>query len=81
MHLTYVALHEETWCMVYTERAKMAAVSCGTSHAIAVSTPHRWIFKQTRCKELFSYVESHASAVNLLVSTEQRPAKTTTREL
>ena len=32
-------------CMVYTERAEMAAVSCGTSHASAVSTPLRWIFK------------------------------------
>ena len=26
-------------CMVYTERAETAAVSCGTSHASAVSTP------------------------------------------
>jgi len=26
----YVALHEVTWCMVYTERAETAAVSCGT---------------------------------------------------
>ena len=32
-------------CMVYTERAETAAVSCGTSHAGAVSTPLRWIFK------------------------------------
>ena len=32
-------------CMVYTERAQMAAVSCGTSLASAVSTPLRWIFK------------------------------------
>ena len=32
-------------CMVYTERAEMAAVSCGSSHASAVSTPLRWIFK------------------------------------
>ena len=32
-------------CMVNTERAEMAAVSCGTSHASAVSTPLRWIFK------------------------------------
>ena len=32
-------------CMVYTERAEMAAVSCGTSHASAVTTPLRWIFK------------------------------------
>ena len=27
-------------CIVYTERAEMAAVSCGTSHASAVSTHH-----------------------------------------
>ena len=50
IHLTYVALHEVTWCMVhgsmvYTERAEMAADSCGTIHASAVSTPLRWIFK------------------------------------
>ena len=32
-------------CMVYTERAETAAVSCGTSHASAVSTHLRWIFK------------------------------------
>ncbi len=32
-------------CMVYTERAELAAVSCGTSQASAVSTPLRWIFK------------------------------------
>ena len=31
-------------CMVYTERAEMATVSYGTSHASAVSTPLRWIF-------------------------------------
>ena len=32
-------------CMMYTEPACEAAVSCGTSHASAVSTPLRWIFK------------------------------------
>ena len=32
-------------CVVYTERAEQAAVSCGTSHVSAVSTPLRWIFK------------------------------------
>ena len=37
-------------CMVYTERAEMAAVSCGTSHASAVSTPLRWIFKKCAIK-------------------------------
>ena len=57
--------------MVYTERAEMAAVSCVTSHASAVSTPLRWIFKnknktKTRyknIKKLFTHVESHASAI------------------
>ena len=37
-------------CMVYTERAEMAAVSCGTSHASAVSTTLRWIFKNALYK-------------------------------
>ena len=32
-------------CMVYTQRADTAAVSCGTSHVSDVSTPLRWIFK------------------------------------
>ena len=34
-------------CMVYTECAEMAAVSCGTSHASTVSTPLQWIVKNT----------------------------------
>jgi len=59
-------------CMVYTERADMAAVSCGTSHASAVSTPFRWIFKKTKThyKKLFAHVESHAIAVSLVKSRE-----------
>ena len=69
MYLTYVALHEVHGCMVYTEHTKMAAVSCGTSHASAVSTPLGWIFKM-RCKKLFTHVESHASTVSLLESGE-----------
>ena len=36
--------------MVYTDRAETAVVSYGTSHAKAVSTPLRWIFKKTRYK-------------------------------
>jgi len=56
-------------CMVYTERAKMAADSCGTSHASAVHTPLWWIFK-TRNKKLVTHVESHASAVSLFKSRE-----------
>ena len=61
-----------TGCMVYTERAEMAAVSCGTSHASAVSTPLRWILKlkKKRYKKIFTHVESHASAVSLLDSGE-----------
>ena len=46
-------------CMVYTERAETTAVSCGTSHASAVSTPLRWIFKKRamKKKELVTHVE------------------------
>ena len=29
-------------CMVYTERAEMAAASCGTNHASAVTAPLSW---------------------------------------
>ena len=50
----------------------------GTSHASAVSTPLRWIYpppKKTRYKKLFTHVESHASAVSLLESGEQRYIK------
>ena len=42
------ALHEADMvhgCNVYTERAEMAAVSRGTSHVSAVSTPLGWIVK------------------------------------
>ena len=53
-------------CMVYTECADTAAVSCGTSHVSAVSTP----LKKTCYKMLFTHVESHASAVSLLKSRE-----------
>ena len=59
-------------CMVYTERAEMAAVSCGTSHASAVSTPLRSIFK-TKLKSyetLVTHVEPHASTVSLFESAE-----------
>ena len=33
-------------CMVYTERAETAVVSCGTSHVSTESTPLRWLFKK-----------------------------------
>ena len=37
-------------CMVYTERAEVAAVSCGTSHVSAASTPLQWILKKRAIK-------------------------------
>ena len=40
--------------MVYTERAEMAAVPCGTSLASAVSTPLQWIFKTALSKAIHS---------------------------
>ena len=54
--------------MVYTERAVMAAVSCGTSHASAVKyTTSVNIKKKKRAiKKLVTHVEPHASAVSLL---------------
>ena len=61
-------------CMVYTERAETAVVLCGTSHASAVSTPVRWVFK-TSYKKLVTHVESHASAASLLDSGESRYIK------
>ena len=69
----YVALHEVTWLYgVDRTCAKTAAVSQGTSHASAVSTPLWWIFKKTRYKKLVIHIESHVSAVSLLESGEQR---------
>ena len=55
--------------MVYTGLAPMAAVSRGTSHASAVSTPLRWIVKK-RAMKLVTHVEPHASAVSLLKRAE-----------
>ena len=46
-------------CMVYTECAEMAAVSCGTSHASAVSSPLWCIVKKETCyKKLLTHEES-----------------------
>ena len=51
----------------------MAAVSCGTSPASAVSTPLWWILKKEEKKcaiKLVTAVEPHVSAVNLLKRAE-----------
>ncbi len=55
---------------VHRTCAETAAVSCGTSHASAVSTPLRWTFKNTHYKKLVTHVELHASAVSLLKRAE-----------
>ena len=54
---------------VHRTCAEMAAVSCGTSHASAVSTPLRWIFKK-RAIKLVTHVEPQASAASLLKRVE-----------
>ena len=54
---------------VHRTCAETAAVSCGTSHASAVSTPLQWIFKNALWK-LVTYVELHARAMSLLKSGE-----------
>ena len=56
-------------CMVYTERTEMAAVSCGTSRCKYTTSVD---IKKRAIKKLFTHVESHASAVSLLESGEQR---------
>ena len=57
---------------VHRTCAETAAVSCGTSHASAVSTPLRWIFKtkQKCATRLVTSVEPHASTVSLLKRAE-----------
>ena len=48
LHLwLYMKWHGAWLYGVHMTRAETAAVSCGTSHASAVSTPLRWILKTT----------------------------------
>ena len=61
--------HEAWLYGVHRTCAETAAVSCGTSHASAVSTPLRWIVKK-RAIKLVTHVEPHASAVSLLKRAE-----------
>ena len=56
---------------VHSTCAKTASVSCGTSHASAVSTPLRRIFKKRAIKKKpVTHAEPHASAVSLLKRAE-----------
>ena len=67
---------------VHRTCAETAAVSCGTSHASAVSTPLRWIFKKTkkRAIKLVTHVEPHASAVSLLKRAENSAVSANTNQ-
>ena len=48
-------------CMVYTERAETAAVSCSTSHVGTVITPLRWILKKcAKHKHTHTHACTHA---------------------
>ena len=58
--------------MVYTELAPRWLQF--TSHASAVSTPLRWIFKK-RAIKLVTHAEPHASAVSLLKRAENSAIK------
>ena len=59
---------------VHRTCAETAAVSCGTSHASAVSIPLRWILKNIKTSKcaikLVTHIEPHASAVSLLKRAE-----------
>ena len=66
---------------VHRTCAEKAAVSCGTSHASAVSTPLRWIFNKTTNKQtnkqtnkraikLVTHAETQASEMSLLKRAE-----------
>ena len=65
--------------MVYTERAETAAVSCGTSHSSAVSTPLMWIFKNalykashSQCRVTFERSESARERRTALYKSDQQ---------
>ena len=55
---------------VHRTCAETAAVSCGTSHASAVSTDTTSVDIQKSYKKLVTHVEPHASAVSLLKRAE-----------
>ena len=62
----YMKWHGAWLYGVHRTCTETAAVSCGTSHASAVSTPLRWIFKNA----LWKAIHSCASAVSLLKRAE-----------
>ena len=72
MHLTYVGLHEVTWCRVVwcTQNAPRWQQFLVAPAMPALYVHHFGGYSKTRYKKLFTHVESHASAVSLLGSGE-----------
>ena len=73
MHLTYVALHEVTWCMVVWCTQNLLRDGCSLmwnqpcqrcKYTTSVD------IEKTRYKKLVTHVESNASAVSLLKRAE-----------
>ena len=73
----YVALHEGTWCMVvwYIQNAPRWQQLQVAPAMSALYAHHFGGYSKMRYKKLFTHVESHASAVTLLESREQRYIK------
>ena len=75
MHMTYVALHEVTWCMIVwctQNEPKWQQLHVAPAMPAPLSTPLQWILKKQKiCYEkLVTHAESHASTVSLLESEE-----------
>ena len=80
MHLTYVALHDVTWCMVewcIQNLRRNGSISRGTSHA---TTTERYQYatsvdiNNTRYKRIQSLIQNHMRHVRIESALEQRIA-------
>ena len=72
-----MALHEVTWCTVVwcTQNAPRWQFFLVAPAMLALYVHHFGGDSKTRYKKLFTHAESHASAVSLLESGEQRYIK------
>ena len=79
MGLTYVALHEVTWCMVVwcTQDAPRRQQFYVAPAMSALQVQNFGGYSKTRYKKLVAHMESHANAVSLPESREQCYIKAT----
>ena len=77
MHLTYVALHEVTWCMfVWRAQNTLRRQQFHVAPAMPALYVHHFSgYQKMRSEKILIHVESHASAVSLLKSGEQHYIK------